>query len=138
MARILAIDYGTKRIGLAVTDPLQIIATPLATVPSTDIWEYLQKYTTTEPVELFVVGEPRYEDGNPSATTALVNTFVRQLQKKFPNIPIKLWDERFTSILAKQTLLQSGLSKKKRADKSLLDSTSATIILQEYMEANIY
>lgn len=133
MARILAIDYGLKRVGIAVTDPLQIIATGLTTVATTDVLAFLRKYVTQESVECFVVGEPKNLDNTPSESAAATNAFVDQLKKTFPNIPIKRVDERFTSKIAMQTLVRSGVKKKKRRNKKLLDEVSATLILQSYM-----
>lgn len=134
MARILSIDYGTKRIGLAVTDPLQIIANGLDTVATPDIFDYLKKYLEAEEVECFVVGEPKHLDGNPSQVAPKVEKFIKQLQKLFPTIRIERQDERFTSEDAKMIILQSGIKKKKRRDKSLVDKVAATLILQDFME----
>jgi len=134
VARILAIDYGTKRIGLAVTDPLQIIANGLDTVLTPNIFDYLKKYLETEQVECFVVGEPKHLDGNPSQIAPQVEKFIKELQKLFPDIKIEREDERFTSEDAKLAILQSGVKKKKRRDKGLVDKVAATIILQDFME----
>jgi putative Holliday junction resolvase len=134
VARILSIDYGTKRTGLAVSDPLQIIATGLDTVNTQDIFEYLQDYIDREEVETIVVGDPKYPDGNPAQIAHLVVGFVRKLQKMFPEIPIEMMDERYTSEEAKKIILQSGAKKKKRRDKGLVDKISAVLILQDYME----
>ena len=133
MARILAIDYGTKRIGLAVTDPMQIIATGLTTVATAKALNFLKTYTAQEEVECFVVGEPKNLDNTPSQSAAATEKFIQQLQKHFPNIPIARIDERFTSKMAAQTLVMSGLKKKKRQQKALLDEVSATLILQTYL-----
>ncbi|WP_343667448.1 Holliday junction resolvase RuvX [Chitinophaga sp.] len=133
MGRILAIDYGKKRTGLAVTDPLQIIATGLTTVPSQTLIPYLKKYFETEQVELILIGEPRNLDGSNTDATALAAECVRILKKHFPNIPLKQVDERFTSKMAFQTMIDSGLKKKDRQNKALVDEISATIILQEYL-----
>ena len=133
MARILGIDYGTKRTGLAVTDPLQIIVSGLDTVATSDLFDYLEKYFNTEEVEKIVVGEPLYPDGNPAQIHHLVIGFVRKLKKHYPNKEIVLHDERFTSEAAKQVILNSGTKKKKRRDKSLVDKVAATLILQEYL-----
>ncbi len=135
MARILAIDYGTKRVGLAVTDPGQIIATALDTVHSKDIISYLKAYLSREIVESFVVGEPRQMNNSASEITPQVEQFIRMLKKEFPDIPVYRMDERFTSKMASQALLMSGLKKKDRQDKGLVDRTSAVIILQSYMES---
>ena len=138
MSRILAIDYGTKRVGLAVTDPLKIIATGLDTVATPDVLDYIQNYLEGESVELFVVGEPLHKDGNPTQIEPLVKEFVEKLKKKFPTIPIAMQDERYTSIEARNIILQSGAKKKKRRDKALVDKISAVLILQEYLENNFY
>lgn len=135
MARVLAIDYGTKRVGLAVTDPNQIIATRLDTVHSKDVLEFITRYCLSEVVETFVIGLPLQLDGKPSQITPHVEGFVRQLQKKFPLIPIKRVDERFTSKMAFQTMIDSGLKKKDRMKKDLVDGVSATLILQNYLES---
>lgn len=132
--RILAFDYGTKRIGIAVTDPLQIIATGLDTVHPKDIIDYLKKYLSTEQVELFVVGEPRQMDGSPSQSTPHIKGFITLLKKQFPEIPIERIDERFTSKMASAVVAQSGFKKTDRQNKERLDTISATIILQTYLE----
>lgn len=134
MPRILAIDYGKKRTGLAVTDPLQMIATGLTTVPTHDLIPYLKKYLAIEAVELFLIGEPKNLDGEATDATALVTECVRILQKNFPQIPVKKVDERFTSKLAFRSMIDSGLKKKDRQNKGLVDEISATIILQEYLQ----
>lgn len=133
MGRILAIDYGKKRTGLAVTDPLQLIATGLTTVQSHTLIPYLKKYFEAEQVELILIGEPKNLDGGATDATALVTECVRILQKHFPNMPLKKIDERFTSKMAFQTMIDSGLKKKDRQNKALVDEISATIILQEYL-----
>lgn len=135
MPRILAIDYGTKRTGLAVTDPLQLIAQSLATVPTEEVFGFLKKYFGNEEVELIVVGLPLYPDGNPAQIAPLVEKFVKQLQKEFPQLPVRMQDERYTSETAKEFILKSGAGRKKRRDKSLVDKVSAAIILEEYMKA---
>ncbi|MEM6318835.1 MAG: Holliday junction resolvase RuvX [Bacteroidota bacterium] len=134
MARIIGIDYGTKKVGLATTDPLQIICSPLTTVPTREIFDFLEKYCQSEEVETFVVGDSMNTDGTPSQIAHLVVGFVRNLKKKFPNIAVEMQDERFTSIDARQIILQSGLKKKKRRDKSLVDKVSASLILQRFMD----
>lgn len=134
VARIMAIDYGTKRTGIAVTDPLQIIPTGLDTVPTASIFEFLTDYLEKEEVETIVVGEPLYPDGKPAQIAHLVVGFVRKLKKTFPAIPVVMHDERYTSVEAKNIILQSGVSKKKRRDKSLIDKISAVLILEEYLE----
>jgi putative Holliday junction resolvase len=132
--RILAFDYGTKRIGIAVTDPLQIIATGLETIHPKDIIDYLKKYLSTEQVELFVVGEPRQMDGSPSQSTPHIKGFITTLKKHFPEIPVERIDERFTSKMASAVVAQSGFKKTDRKNKERLDTISATIILQTYLE----
>lgn len=134
MPRILAIDYGKKRTGLAVTDPLKIIASGLGTVPSHELVPYLKKYFAAEAVELIIIGLPRNLDGSATDATALVEECIRILHKHFPQIPIKKVDERFTSKMAFQSMLDSGLKKKDRQQKGLVDEISATIILQEYLQ----
>ena len=135
MKRIIAIDYGTKRVGLAVTDLLQIIANGLDTVPTKEIFDFLKDYMSNEPVEKIVIGEPLHLDGNPTYVTPLVYEFADKLRKLYPNKEIILQDERFTSADAKRIIIASGAKKKKRRDKSLVDKISAVLILQEYMES---
>lgn len=135
MPRILAIDYGTKRTGLAVTDPLQLIAQSLATVPTGEVFDFLKKYFAEEQVELIVVGLPLYPDGNPAQIAPLVDKFVKQLNKEFPRIPVARQDERYTSEMAKAIILKSGAGRKKRRNKALVDKVSAAVILEEYMKA---
>ncbi|WP_443702856.1 Holliday junction resolvase RuvX [Prevotella sp.] len=134
MSRILAVDYGKKRTGLAVTDPLQIIANGLATVPTAELYDYLVKYTQTEQVELIVVGEPKQPNGEPSENLARVREFVARWRKR-QQIPVAYYDERFTSVLAHKAMLDGGLRKKARQNKALVDEISATIILQSYLES---
>lgn len=134
MPRLMAFDYGNKRIGIAVTDPLQIIATGLDTVHPKDIIDYLKKYMLAEPVELFIVGEPKQMDGSESQSAAHVRGFITILKKNFPQIPIETIDERFTSKMASATIAQSGFKKSDRQNKERVDTISATIILQSYME----
>jgi len=134
MARILAFDYGTKRVGIAVTDPLQIIATGIDTIHPKDIIDFLKKYMLTEPVEAFVIGEPKQMDGTPSESAQHVKGFSTTLKKNFPTIPQYWIDERFTSKLAEKTIQQSGLKKSDRRDKGRVDTIAATIILQYFME----
>lgn len=134
MSRILAVDYGKKRTGLAVTDPLQIIANGLATVPTAELYDYLVKYTQTEQVELIVVGEPKQSNGEPSENLARVREFVARWKKR-QQIPVVYYDERFTSVLAHKAMLDGGLRKKARQNKALVDEISATIILQSYLES---
>jgi putative Holliday junction resolvase len=132
--RILAFDYGTKRIGIAVTDPLQIIATGLDTIHPKDIIDYLKKYLISEQVELFVVGEPKQMNGSPSQSAPQIKGFITILKKHFPEIPIEQIDERFTSKMASAVVAQSGFKKSDRQNKERLDTISATIILQTYLE----
>src|SRR5690606_23252030 len=124
MPRIIAFDYGTKRIGIAVTDPLQLIATGLETVHPKDIITYLKKYLEAEQVERFIVGEPKQLDGSPSQSAQHVKGFITTLKKNFPNIPIETLDERFTSKMAASAIAQSGLKKSDRQKKELLDTVS--------------
>ena len=133
MARILAIDYGKKRTGIAVTDELQIIASGLTTVPTKELYPFLKEYTNNEKVELFLVGEPKQMNNSASESEALIVPFIDELIKMFPSIPIKRVDERFTSKMAFQTMIDSGLKKKQRQNKALVDEISATIILQSYL-----
>ena len=135
MARILSIDYGKKRTGLAVTDPLQIIAGGLATVSTSELFDYLQQYVARETVERIVIGEPRQPNGQPSENLARVQQFVSRWRKQRPDIPIEYYDERFTSVLAHQAMLDAGLKKKTRQDKALVDEISATIILEDYLRS---
>jgi putative Holliday junction resolvase len=133
VARILSIDYGKKRTGLAVTDPQQMIASGLATVSTSELFEYLKNYVAVEEVECIVIGEPRQPNGQPSENLQRVQQFVNRWRKAMPNVPIDYFDERFTSVLAHQAMLDGGLKKKARQDKALVDEISATIILQDYM-----
>ena len=133
--RILSIDYGKKRTGLAVTDPLQIIAGGLATVATAELFQYLNDYIAREPVERIVIGEPRQPNGQPSENLQRVQQFVNRWKKARPDVPIEFFDERFTSVLAHQAMLDGGLKKKARQYKALVDEISATIILQDYMRA---
>lgn len=133
MARILAIDYGKVRTGIAITDELQLIASGLTTVKTKELFSFLDVYLKEENVGLFVVGEPKQMDYTPSESETLIVPFLVELGKKYPEIAIKRVDERFTSKMAFQTMIDSGFSKKKRKDKALLDEISATIILQTYL-----
>ena len=135
MARILSIDYGKKRTGLAVTDPLQLIAGGLATVATYELYDYLQQYVAREDVERIVIGEPRQPNGQPSENLARVQQFVNRWRKAMPQIPIEYYDERFTSVLAHRAMIDGGLRKKDRQNKALVDEISATIILQDYMRS---
>ncbi len=134
MARILAIDYGKKRTGIAVTDDLQIIANPLTTVETPKLMAFLKDYFSKENVECIVVGEPKQMDNTPSESAKFIEPFVKQLSKAFPDKKIARMDERFTSKIASQAILASGLHKKQRQNKALVDTVSATLILQSYMD----
>lgn len=138
MGRILAIDYGRKRTGLAVTDTLQLIAGGLSTVPSGEVVAYLANYVKREPVERFVVGLPKQMNNAPSENMQYVEAFVTHLRRTLPDIPVEYYDERFTSVMAHQAMLEGGLKKKKRQDKGLVDEISAVIILQAYLESKKY
>ncbi|MBN2867604.1 MAG: Holliday junction resolvase RuvX [Flavobacteriaceae bacterium] len=133
MAQILAIDYGKVRTGLAVTDDMQIIASGLTTVATKELLDYIKTYTKKENVELFLIGEPKQMDNTASESEALIKPFISKLRSTFPHIPIERVDERFTSKIAAKTLIDSGLNKKQRQNKALLDEVSATIILQSYL-----
>ena len=133
MARILSIDYGLKRTGIAVTDPLKIIATGLTTVASKELITFLKDYFSREEVELIIIGEPKNWDDTDTHATPLVEKFIKELQKNFPAMPVKKVDERYTSKMAKDSMLEMGLTKKKRRDKKLVDKIAATILLQEYL-----
>ncbi len=133
MARILAIDYGTKRTGIAVTDELQLIASGLTTVATKELLSFLKTYLHKEKVELILVGEPKQMDNTPSESEVFIGKFLENLAKEIPSIPIKRVDERFTSKMAFQTMIDSGLNKKQRQNKALVDEISATIILQDYL-----
>lgn len=133
MARILAIDFGTKRTGIAVTDELQIIASGLTTVVTKELLQFLKDYTTKETVELFLIGEPKQMDNSASESEVHIISFITKLEKAIPNIPIKRVDERFTSKMAFQTMIDSGLKKNQRKNKALIDEISATLILQSYL-----
>lgn len=136
MSRVLSIDYGVRRTGLAVTDPLQIIAGGLATVSTPALMDYLKAYVEREPVERFVVGLPKQTNGRDSENLPRVKQFVRQLQRVWPHIPVDTWDERYTSVLAHKAMLESGIGRKARQNKALVDEISACIILQGWMEAH--
>ena len=134
MARILAIDYGTKRSGIAVTDTLQIIATGLTTVPTHTLFIFLDDYFKKESVECLLVGNPKKLDNTPSETAQHVVGFVRKMREKYPDLKIELLDERFTSVMAKQTMIDAGSTRKQRQNKSTIDLISATLLLQNYLE----
>lgn len=132
----MGIDYGTKRTGIAVTDPLQIIASGLTTVPTNELFDFLKNYFQEEEVEKIVVGEPMHADGNPAQIAPHVVGFVRKLKKEFPAIEVAMHDERYTSVMAKEVIMQSGTRQKKRRDKSLVDKVAAALILEDYMKNN--
>lgn len=134
MGRILAIDYGTKRSGLAATDPLKIIANGLTTVPTGELLDFLKDYIAEEEVEKIVIGEPKMADGGDTKLTPLIKGLIKKLHKLFPTIEVVLFDERYTSKRAEETIRMVVKSKKKRRNKALIDTVSATIILQDYMQ----
>lgn len=135
MGRILAIDYGKKRTGIAVTDPLQIIANGLTTVPTHELMNFLMGYLKKEPVERIIIGHPKQMNNEDSENMKNIVPFINRLKKVLPDMPVELVDERFTSVLAHQTMLAGGLKKKDRQNKALVDEISATIILQSYLES---
>lgn len=135
MGRILALDYGTKRTGIAVSDPLRIIAGGLETVPTHTLMEYLKKYIAANPVDIIVLGKPTQMDGSPSQSMVHIEPFAARLRKQFPEIEVTWYDERFTSVLAQRAMIDGGVPKMRRRDKGLVDKVSATIILQGYMES---
>lgn len=132
--RFLGIDYGRKRVGIAVSDPGGMIASGLKTVPSAEIWDFLEAYLSRETVARFVVGYPRKLNNDPSQAIEFINPFLRKLRNKYPSIPVELVDERFTSRLARQALIDGGLKKKDRQNKALVDTVSAAIILQTFLD----
>lgn len=134
MGRYLAVDYGQRRVGLAVSDTMHMIATHLETVPQTDIYNYLKEYVGKEDVEIIVVGNPKQMDNTPSESMVYVKEFLENIVKLFPQMPIYMIDERYTSKIASQSIAHSGLKKKKRQEKGLIDSVSAVLILQDFME----
>ncbi len=134
MGRIVAIDYGTKRVGIAVSDELQIIAGSLGTVHSSEIISFLKKYALQEKIDCFVIGEPKQMNNSLSESEKFIKSFIKKLMVEFPQIPIERYDERFTSKIAGQVMLDAGLNKKQRKNKEMLDSISATLILQSFME----
>ena len=138
MGRIIAIDYGRKRTGIAVTDTLQMIANGLATIPCGEVVKFLSDYVAKEPVDLFVVGEPKQMNNEPSENMRYVEAFVKHLKRVLPDIPVAYYDERFTSVMAHQAMLDGGLKKKRRQEKGLVDEISAVIILQAYLESKKY
>ena len=130
----MAFDFGTKRLGIAVTDPLRMFATALSTIHPKDVVAFIQTYLQSEQVSIFVVGEPKQMDGTPSQSAPQIKDFVKILKKNFPDITVEMMDERFTSKMASATIAQSGLKKSDRRNKELIDSVAATIILQSYLE----
>ncbi len=138
LGRILAIDYGKKRVGLAVTDPMKIIATRLTTVATHEIWTYLKDYFSRETVEKVIIGYPMQMNNQPSEAVQYINPFLKRFQKEYPEMPLEQVDERFTSKMAFQTMIDAGLKKKDRQEKGTIDGVSATIILQSYLEQKIY
>lgn len=134
MGRIMAIDFGTKRIGLAVTDPLKIIASPLITVRTADFDSFIIEYIKKEVIEAFVIGYPMQLNNTPSESVKHINPFIKKLKKNFPEMPVHLADERFTSSMAMRTMIDGGVKKKDRQDKSLVDKISASIILQSFLD----
>ena len=135
MGRILAIDYGKKRTGIAVTDPLQIIAGGLCTIPTVELFAFLEKYLNDEEVETVVVGLPRQTNGADSENMVRITPFVNRLRKLYPALPVEMYDERFTSVLAHRVMIYSGINRKARQNKALVDKISATIILEDYLES---
>ncbi len=135
MGRILAFDYGRKRTGLAVSDPLRIIANGLDTIRSMDVWEFLKEYLATETVDQFIVGLPLQMNHSPSESMVFVERFVKKLGKNYPDINIEMVDERFSSKIARRAMIEGGLKKKDRRDKTLVDKLSAVIILQSYIDS---
>lgn len=133
MPRILSIDYGMKRTGIAVTDEMQIIASGLTTVPSETLIVFLKDYFSKEKVEKVIIGEPKQMDGTPSESAVIIEKFIKTFQDNFPEMPLDRMDERFTSKMAFQTMIDSGLKKKQRQNKALIDEIAATIMLQDYM-----
>jgi putative holliday junction resolvase len=136
--RVMAIDYGKKRVGLAVTDPMQMIATRLATVSSGDIWKFLDEYFRKEKVVLVLVGYPLQMNNEPSQAVIYINPFLKVFIRKYPEIPVQQVDERFTSKMAFQAMIDGGLKKTDRQDKAMVDGVSATILLQSYLEQKKY
>ena len=134
MGRVLGIDYGRKRVGLAVTDPLQIFASPLNTISAHNIDNFIAEYMASEQVDAFVIGYPVQMNNEPSESVKYIDPFIRKLKKKFPGIPVHLADERFTSQMAFRTMIDGGLKKKERQNKALIDMISASIILQSWLD----
>lgn len=137
MARILGIDYGRKRTGLAVTDPLQIVAGNLATVPTHELLQFIKDYTAREQVERIVIGLPTQLNGQPSESMKYITPFVNRLRKELPEMPVVMYDERFTSTIAHQAMIDGGMKKSDRRDKSRVDAIAATIILNDYLQSKL-
>ena len=135
MARILGIDYGRKRTGIAVTDSLQIVANSLATVPTHTLLDFIKNYVAKEPVEAIVIGQPTQLNGQPSESMRYITPFVKKLQKEMPQMPVIMYDERFTSTIAHQAMLDGGMKKSDRQDKNRVDAIAATIILNDYLQS---
>ena len=135
MARILGIDYGRKRTGIAVTDPLQIVANSLATVPTHTLLDYIKNYVAQKAVEAIVIGQPTQLNGQPSESMRYITPFVKKLQKEMPQMPVIMYDERFTSTIAHQAMLDGGMKKSDRQDKNRVDAIAATIILNDYLQS---
>ena len=138
MARILALDYGQKRTGIAVTDPLQLIATGLTTVPTGALWDWLVAYLEEEPVERVIIGEPTHVDGTPTPVVQQITGLVRKLRKSYPQLDVLLRDEAYSSVTARQWIIDSGAKRKKRRQKALVDKMAALVILREYMEREVW
>lgn len=138
MGRLLAIDYGTKRTGIAVTDPLKIIPTGLTTVRTCDLLDYLKEYFQREGVERIIIGFPKQMNDKPSDSMVHIEIFAKKFKTQFPHIPIEFYDERFTSLIAQKSMLEGGMKKKDRQNKAMIDEISAVIILRDYMDSHIY
>lgn len=138
MGRILSIDFGRKRTGLAATDSLKIVANGLATVPTAQVIDFIRKYMATEEVELIVVGLPRQMNGEPSESTRYLKPFLDRLRKELPTVPVEMFDERFTSTIAHRSMLDGGMKKMDRRDKAIVDTIAATIILNDYLQSRQY
>jgi len=137
MGRIIGIDYGTKRIGIAVTDPMQVIASPLTTVANVSFNDFIDNYTKKEDIEAFVIGYPKQLNNSPSKSVQHIDPFIKKLKKKFPKIMIMLVDERFTSVMAMKSIIAGGVKKSDRQDKSITDKISAALILQSYLDSGL-
>jgi len=133
MSRVLAIDYGAKRTGIAITDEMKIIASGLTTIPTVNLFDFLKQYFNTEKVERVLIGEPKQMNGQPSESNEIIQKFIQKFEQTFPSIPLEKVDERFTSKMAFQTMIDSGLNKKQRQNKALIDEIAATILLQDYL-----